>query len=109
MVSAANLGSINGIKGDTNSSQNHQNGHHHQHLLQNILSNGAGDSHRDDSGYGLSRGPTETELEFHLRETEQLLEISLLKKKLRETEMAMSNIIAKMGSVPKGQVSAAEL
>lgn len=52
----------------------------------------------------LSRRSTETELEFHLRETEQLLEISLLKKKLRETETAMSNIIAKMGTVPKAQV-----
>lgn len=52
----------------------------------------------------LHRGVNESELEFHLRETEQLLEISLLKKKLRETELAMSNIIAKMGTVPKSQV-----
>jgi len=36
-------------------------------------------------------------LEYHLRETEQLLEISLLKKKLRETERAMEQIIADMG------------
>lgn len=45
------------------------------------------------------------ELEFQLRETEQLLEITLLKKKLRETETAMSNIIAQMGTVAKDQVS----
>lgn len=94
----------NGSSAPAFHNSNHPNGHHN---LQNILSNG--DSRQ--SGYatsaaGLSRGPTETELEFHLRETEQLLEISLLKKKLRETELAMSNIIAKMGSVPKGQVSA---
>lgn len=36
-------------------------------------------------------------LEYHLRETEQLLEISLLKKKLRDTERAMEQIIADMG------------
>lgn len=40
-----------------------------------------------------------------MRETEQLLEISLLKKKLMETEQAMSRIIADMGSISKGQVS----
>lgn len=40
-----------------------------------------------------------------MRETEQLLEISLLKKKLLETEQAMSRIIADMGSISKGQVS----
>lgn len=45
------------------------------------------------------------ELEFQLRETEQLLEITLLKQKLRETEAAMSNIIAQMGTVAKDQVS----
>lgn len=45
------------------------------------------------------------ELEFQLRETEQLLEITLLKKKLRETEQAMSSIIAQMGTVAKDQVS----
>lgn len=38
-----------------------------------------------------------TSLEYHLRETEQLLEISLLKKKLRETERAMERIMADMG------------
>lgn len=32
-----------------------------------------------------------------MRETEQLLEITLLKKKLRETERAMEQIIADMG------------
>lgn len=37
---------------------------------------------------------TTAKLEYHLRETEQLLEISLLKKKLRETERAMEQIIA---------------
>lgn len=35
-------------------------------------------------------------LEYHLRETEQLLEITLLKKKLRETERAMEQIMADM-------------
>lgn len=37
---------------------------------------------------------TAAKLEYQLRETEQLLEISLLKKKLRETERAMEKIIA---------------
>lgn len=37
---------------------------------------------------------TTAKLEYQLRETEQLLEISLLKKKLRETERAMEQIIA---------------
>lgn len=37
---------------------------------------------------------TAAKLEYQLRETEQLLEISLLKKKLRETERAMEQIIA---------------
>lgn len=41
-----------------------------------------------------------------MRETEQLLEITLLKKKLLETEQAMSRIIADMGAISKGQVSA---
>lgn len=53
----------------------------------------------------LHLAPKESELEFHMRETEQLLEISLLKKKLMETEQAMSRIIADMGSISKGQVS----
>lgn len=57
------------------------------------------------SGGTLQRGSTESELEFQLRETEQLLEITLLKKKLRETELAMSNIIAQMNTVAKDQVS----
>lgn len=37
---------------------------------------------------------TTAKLEYQLRETEQLLEISLLKKKLRETERAMEQIIS---------------
>lgn len=37
-------------------------------------------------------------LEYHLRETEQLLEITLLKKKLRETERAMEQIMADMAT-----------
>lgn len=37
---------------------------------------------------------TAAKLEHQLRETEQLLEISILKKKLRETERAMEQIIA---------------
>lgn len=37
-------------------------------------------------------------LEYHLRETEQLLEISLLKKKLRETERAMEKIMGEMAA-----------
>lgn len=37
-----------------------------------------------------------TSLEYHLRETEQLLEISILKKKLRETERAMEQIMTEM-------------
>lgn len=48
---------------------------------------------------------TVAELEFQLRETEQLLEITLLKKKLRDTELAMSSIIAQMSTVAKDQVS----
>ncbi|KAJ6636731.1 hypothetical protein Bhyg_15325 [Pseudolycoriella hygida] len=51
----------------------------------------------------LHRAPNESELEFQMRETEQLLEISLLKKKLLETEQAMSRIIADMSSISKGQ------
>lgn len=51
----------------------------------------------------------DSDLAFKLRETEQLLEISLLKKKLLETEKAMSKIIADMAHVPKTQVSFAEL
>lgn len=57
------------------------------------------------SHLNLHLAPNESELEFQMRETEQLLEISLLKKKLLETEQAMSRIIADMGSISKGQVS----
>lgn len=41
-------------------------------------------------------------LEYHLRETEQLLEITLLKKKLRETERAMEQIMADMALQKNG-------
>lgn len=43
--------------------------------------------------------------QLDIKEREQLMEISLLRKKLQETENAMANIIAQMGQVPaKGQV-----
>lgn len=53
--------------------------------------------HSQASNYGRSvydEQSTAAKLEHQLRETEQLLEISLLKKKLRETERAMEQIIA---------------
>uniref|UniRef100_A0AAG5D9Z5 Resistance to inhibitors of cholinesterase protein 3 N-terminal domain-containing protein n=1 Tax=Anopheles atroparvus TaxID=41427 RepID=A0AAG5D9Z5_ANOAO len=37
--------------------------------------------------------------------TDQLMELELLRKKLDETERAMTKIIANMGSIPKGQES----
>lgn len=74
------------------------NNHHNHNTTTSVIS---ADTFRAPA---LHRGAGESELEFHLRETEQLLEITLLKKKLRETELAMSNIIAKMGTVPKAQV-----
>lgn len=43
--------------------------------------------------------------ELEMQEREQLMEISLLRKRLQETENAMAKIIAQMGRVPtKGQV-----
>lgn len=53
--------------------------------------------HSQASNYGRSvydDQSTAAKLEHQLRETEQLLEISILKKKLRETERAMEQIIA---------------
>lgn len=50
-----------------------------------------------NAGSYFDDAPTTSSLEYHLRETEQLLEISLLKKKLRETERAMEKIMADMG------------
>lgn len=47
-------------------------------------------------------------LEYHLRETEQLLEITLLKKKLRETERAMEQIMADMAEQKNGTNATAE-
>lgn len=47
-------------------------------------------------------------LEYHLRETEQLLEITLLKKKLRETERAMEQIMADMAEHKNGTNATAE-
>lgn len=47
-------------------------------------------------------------LEYHLRETEQLLEITLLKKKLRETERAMEQIMADMALQQNGTNASTE-
>lgn len=66
--------------------------------------NNHGDNRRQLSNHQQSTAIIDdSELAFKLRETEQLLEISLLKKKLLETEKAMSKIIADMGH--KTQVS----
>lgn len=43
------------------------------------------------------------ELEYKLIERQHLLEIELLKKKLEETERAMTSIIAKMDAIPPQQ------
>lgn len=61
---------------------NHLNGNNHQTQASNY-----GRTYYDEAS-------TTAKLEYQLRETEQLLEISLLKKKLRETERAMEQIIA---------------
>lgn len=69
-------------------------GSHDKGLLNKF--NGIDTSHHQSLNNNSSskvRGDT-TSLEYHLRETEQLIEISLLKKKLRATERAMESIIA---------------
>lgn len=46
---------------------------------------------------------TKIELEYKLKEKQQLLEIELLRRKLEETERAMANIISKMETIPQKQ------
>lgn len=46
---------------------------------------------------------TKIELEYQLKEKQQLLEIELLRRKLEETERAMANIISKMETIPQKQ------
>lgn len=46
---------------------------------------------------------TKIELEYKLKEKQQLLEIELLRRKLEETERAMANIISKMETIPHKQ------
>lgn len=43
---------------------------------------------------------TRIELEYKLKEKQQLLEIELLRQRLAETERAMANIISKMDMIP---------
>lgn len=73
-------------------------GSHANGILNNLLSHLNGNNHHTQaSSYGRTaydESSTAAKLEYQLRETEQLLEISLLKKKLRETERAMEEIIA---------------
>lgn len=71
---------------------------------QNLLNrlNGTNQHAQTSSGsssnsHFYNESTTPSSLEYHLRETEQLLEISLLKKKLRDTERAMEQIISDMG------------
>lgn len=80
----------------------HANGCHNGHQSHQSAQNGRPSATTSTPG---GNAGSVAELEFQLRETEQLLEITLLKKKLRETETAMSNIIAQMGTVAKDQVS----
>lgn len=54
----------------------------------------ANDQHTPKTKTYYDDASTTAKLEYQLRETEQLLEISLLKRKLRETERAMEQIIA---------------
>lgn len=86
-TNCAFLGShANGI---LNNVFNHSNGTNQQTQI-------SSNNHQSRSFYNDPAAPSSA-LEYHLRETEQLLEISLLKKKLRETERAMEQIITDMG------------
>lgn len=72
-------------------------GSHTNGILNSLLSHLNGSNHQTTTNYGrpfYDEASTTAKLEYQLRETEQLLEISLLKKKLRETERAMEQIIA---------------
>lgn len=73
-------------------------GSHANGILNNLLNHLNGNNHQSQAtNYGRTYyddASTTAKLEYQLRETEQLLEISLLKKKLRETERAMEQIIA---------------
>lgn len=73
-------------------------GSHANGILNSLLSHLNGSSHQTATpNFGRTfydEASTTAKLEYQLRETEQLLEISLLKKKLRETERAMEQIIA---------------
>lgn len=72
-------------------------GSHANGILNNLLNHLNGNNHQTSNyarPYYDDASSTTAKLEYELRETEQLLEISLLKKKLRETERAMEQIIA---------------
>ncbi|XP_055310486.1 uncharacterized protein LOC129573666 isoform X2 [Sitodiplosis mosellana] len=87
--------------------KHHDTSSHANGILNSLLSHLNGSNHQTAAtttsltatpNYGrpsfYDDATTTAKLEFQLRETEQLLEISLLKKKLRETERAMEQIIA---------------
>lgn len=81
-------------------------GSHTNGILNSLLSHLNGSNHHQATATSTTATPNygrssfyddasaTAKLEYQLRETEQLLEISLLKKKLRETERAMEQIIA---------------
>lgn len=52
------------------------------------------------SGTPIKLKLTKLEVEYSMKEKQQLQEIDLLRKKLEETERAMANIIARMDSIP---------
>ncbi|XP_031620552.1 chromatin-remodeling ATPase INO80 isoform X2 [Contarinia nasturtii] len=73
----------------------HDTSSHENGVLNNLLSHLSGNNQQSEpSRTYYDEASTTAKLEYQLRETEQLLEISLLKRKLRETERAMEQIIA---------------
>lgn len=58
------------------------------------------ESSGSEGGTPIKLKLTKLEMEYKIKEKQQLLEIDLLRKKLEETERAMSNIIARMDSIP---------